>query len=552
MIRINWLRILILICVSSIAHGELTPGKVTFNAGEVSPLMKLRSDFGKYGNACSELENMFIVEEGAAIRRPGTKYISQVPTTVTFPVTPSAAYEITYISENAQIYGVPITDTTPLTLDVDGIAVDVGDGNVGLPCLGHPFSIDQDIIISGTTNYNGTFTLTAGTSPNELQFTDDFNVETFDANNRVIQRIVMPSGLGPMTQDSSGNLYYGHLYSGGTNVTKIDVNGTIISDFFSPEGGWIGAGYIVNGIEVSSDSGSLYVLVVKSPGFPKLYKFSLTDGSETWVQSVPGNQEIVLDSSDNVYMAREVTFGGKNTVRIYRYLSSTGAETIINTATQYDAVGTIWDIVVTASHIIVVGQNRHGFPTSGQWNVSISDLDGTNQVFAALGGLTGNNSSFAITKGGIVEWDGNIYLVSSGKGHVWKVDTGLNILADFALTFAAGIYRDLWDNLVIVTQNVSTKQTAVFNYYDSDLTFITTLDFYSDTLLAKWVAIVGGAASQGNAAFWPGLTPDTYVPPGTVTTITGADKVVRLIPFTYNKTDAYILGFGNGYMGFFR
>lgn len=62
------------LCV--IYAAEITPGLLSFNAGELSPLMKMRSDFGKYNNACAELENMLILSQGPIIRRPGTKYIA--------------------------------------------------------------------------------------------------------------------------------------------------------------------------------------------------------------------------------------------------------------------------------------------------------------------------------------------------------------------------------------------------------------------------------------------------------------------------------------------
>lgn len=57
---------------------EITPGLLSFNAGELSPYMKMRSDFGKYNNACNELENMLVLTQGPTIRRPGTKYVADV------------------------------------------------------------------------------------------------------------------------------------------------------------------------------------------------------------------------------------------------------------------------------------------------------------------------------------------------------------------------------------------------------------------------------------------------------------------------------------------
>lgn len=69
---------LLLLILTFICFGAATPGIVSFNAGEVSPLFYLRSDFNKYNNACQTLENMLIAFQGPVIRRPGTKYIAQV------------------------------------------------------------------------------------------------------------------------------------------------------------------------------------------------------------------------------------------------------------------------------------------------------------------------------------------------------------------------------------------------------------------------------------------------------------------------------------------
>ena len=46
-------------------------------------------------------------------------------------------------------------------------AIDNGDGTVGLPCPGHGFTAGQSVEISGTTNYDGSYTLPDQTSGSE-------------------------------------------------------------------------------------------------------------------------------------------------------------------------------------------------------------------------------------------------------------------------------------------------------------------------------------------------------------------------------------------------
>ena len=49
---------------------------VSFNAGELSPLLRYRVDFDKRYLGCATLENLIVKSQGAAMRRPGTYYIA--------------------------------------------------------------------------------------------------------------------------------------------------------------------------------------------------------------------------------------------------------------------------------------------------------------------------------------------------------------------------------------------------------------------------------------------------------------------------------------------
>lgn len=73
--------IIILILFISITCGvyaAVKPAMTSFNCGEVSPLMLMRSDFGKYDNSCKTLQNMLPLSQGPVTRRPGTYYIADV------------------------------------------------------------------------------------------------------------------------------------------------------------------------------------------------------------------------------------------------------------------------------------------------------------------------------------------------------------------------------------------------------------------------------------------------------------------------------------------
>lgn len=60
-------------------------------------------------------------------------------------------------------------------------AVDNGDGSVGIPITGHGFSSGDLVTLSGTTNYDGTYSATEATSANTLVVTTTYVAETFAA-----------------------------------------------------------------------------------------------------------------------------------------------------------------------------------------------------------------------------------------------------------------------------------------------------------------------------------------------------------------------------------
>jgi len=56
---------------------RVAPVFTTFNAGEWSPELYGRVDLAKYPNACRTLQNMIPLPQGAAMRRPGTRFVAE-------------------------------------------------------------------------------------------------------------------------------------------------------------------------------------------------------------------------------------------------------------------------------------------------------------------------------------------------------------------------------------------------------------------------------------------------------------------------------------------
>jgi hypothetical protein len=74
-----------------------------------------------------------------------------------------------------------------ITLDA-AAAVDNGGGTVTLPATGHVNVAGDEIYVVGTDNYDGTHTLAAGTTTNELHITATYTAETFAGSERVVVR----------------------------------------------------------------------------------------------------------------------------------------------------------------------------------------------------------------------------------------------------------------------------------------------------------------------------------------------------------------------------
>ena len=94
-----------------------------------------------------------------------------------FADTDPAADTVRDIIINGGVNGIAIGDVTRFFNA--GAAVDKGGGKVGIPDTAHGFADGQSILIAGTTNYNGTFTVDATSSANEIVITATFVSETF-------------------------------------------------------------------------------------------------------------------------------------------------------------------------------------------------------------------------------------------------------------------------------------------------------------------------------------------------------------------------------------
>lgn len=449
------------IILSVIAYSqEITPPLISFNAGEISPPMKLRSDYVKYDNACKELENMLILTQGPAMRRPGLKYIGQALGTATITLEKSS-FVTTYISENGY-------------------------------------------------------------------------VEILDNSYTVTDTITLPAaGAISIDVDKDGNIVVGQTSTG---LARYDSDGTYEEDFYVPDGGWVAGLGLVTGVRFTHDSNYLYVLATRSGNLPYLYKFNNTTGAEEWNIVLTDNQTIYgieVDSSDNVYVPFK---DYPNAHQIYRY-DSDGNYDITFVLSGSSALGEYSrDIHIDEDLDRIYACSRSTSSGGTHTQVACVKLsDGSDlNTFQAENKST-IRSSAAITKGDYV------YVVTSdathptyGDGSVWKLNyDDLTYVAHYDTGYGNNhIWLDWLDRIVVLG---STERKLYL--FDDDLGLTAFYTCRSDRCQ------YGGE----------GVCVPSGVVAGTATeTVDITTNALRLIPFEYRKTDAYILAFGDSYIGFYR
>jgi hypothetical protein len=109
---------------------KASPLRSSFNAGELSPLMSGRPDVAKYANGCAVMENFIPTVQGPAVRRAGTRFVSEVKSSgartwlATFEFSNTQAYILEFGNQYVRFYtnggqvtssGSPYEVATPYT-----------------------------------------------------------------------------------------------------------------------------------------------------------------------------------------------------------------------------------------------------------------------------------------------------------------------------------------------------------------------------------------------------------------------------------------------------
>jgi len=450
--------------------------------------------------------------------------------------TPATQYKYTYINENGNLWGIPFNFETMTTgcLDVGGVARNVATDKTGLPYTGHPFAVGDSIKITGTTNYSSAdYTLLSETTADELVISKTYIAETFDGTETVVKHITTHSGAGRMTQDSSGNIYIAHTWdtTHSTYVTRYNTDGTIEYNFLAPVPAWPVASTadVCMGTAITPDDQYIYVFVQEYSlnDYGTMHKFNLTTGAEIWRstrvygETSSGGYGMCIDEDGNAY-ARTGSPG-----QIRKFANADGAGSFLTLMGEKKAgasasASTAFPYVVKVDNslgIVVSGGYTLGLlaDQSYAYNLAVRTFDDSKGDQITLGGWYNYSGGFyetdVVDAENIVIYGGYIYVLmiseETGIRTIYKVQwdgTNLNVIASTTgPTYGVGIFVDLYGHIVVVNQYWTVGQSEIFYFYDLDLTYISQIGGYDTSMLIQWAASVGGAWSQGNVEFYPGI-----------------------------------------------
>ncbi len=540
----------------------------SYNTGQITPLLEGRSDFQKYNSASRTLENVFVYAEGPVTRRPGTRYISQVPSEITGFTPPEAKYNWSFWFPEWAVAAVGLK----VIYGLDGIEVEVGDinnigGNLwGVPAIGHPLLSGQRVQLRGISAAfdNAYRTVHASTTANEVVLTiaGDQSGITFDGTERLIlsqDMTPVETMLTVARMDTDGTYVYIPCYEETTYdscVMRWDANTVTLDTTWkvNPTGGWGGAPNYGKSVFVVDDNTNI-IIVSDS----RITKASIEDGTVEW--QVVGHGGWRYSPSCIIGDVIYITPSSYD-VKMYSAVDGSSLGNINAISAHH-----VTDIVGSAEYERLVGCKQYGPAAPIGWpeaeqdcDVIIWDTSDNSLVkrLAVSGGTDGHLALWADI------YQGNIYVThyaTVAEGYnLTKIDMNGNILAQAAIPFITASHYWRFDDKICAVKNATYEvgdYNAVVVLEASDLT--TDANYASGEMLnTGYLYSTGGTLWTKKHPLSLMLVDGVYRDVQWVDEqiaafdITDADETVRLIPFEYSTDDAYVLGFGDGYMGFFR
>lgn len=305
---------------------KASPLRSSFNAGELSPLMDGRTDIAKYQNGCKELTNFIPSVQGPAIRRPGTRYVEQVPTSAyqtwlsTFQFSTKQAYVLEWSNYRVRIY----TNS--------GILLDPEE-------LGY-VEITTPYAYTDLTTTEGTFAISTVQSGDILFVAHPsyplYKLSRFSDQNWVMERATLENG--PFQDQNTDRRITMYI---GSSPTELVVNGEFTQNINS----WATAAI---GDAVSADIG--WTRINANDGKLKLYKsskynYNYVRARQTITTVASTTYTVVVRSFNKNTLAIGSTLGGTDYVN-----ASVTTKTDVTNVYTFTATGTSTYIEFTNSN----------------------------------------------------------------------------------------------------------------------------------------------------------------------------------------------------------
>ncbi len=158
-----------------------SPTYLSFNTGQISPLMEARIDFAKYRSSARTVENMLVTTQGPVFRRPGTKYIATqkdstaVGRVVSFEHSVDDSYVLLLEDQTMRFFrdGGQILDTV-------GTEILTGGSKPGTANLVAHWLLNEADAVTVVDDNGATHNMTASTDINALAVDGKVGIGAFD------------------------------------------------------------------------------------------------------------------------------------------------------------------------------------------------------------------------------------------------------------------------------------------------------------------------------------------------------------------------------------
>jgi hypothetical protein len=280
---------------AAVVFGE-GPLLMQFNAGEISERAEYRVDMPQYGAGCSQLENMLVMPQGAAFKRPGTVMAGPGNSTSGEYKTRTVTWQ--FVNESGGLWGLPFDSPTTIVGPDAGKRARAVGGNINpdfsdslwaIPCHNHPFKAGQYIRVfdnGGTSCGTALYAVQAETTQHDIVVLKgtwgSFSDSPFTGVEVIVAYRSLTSGMGRMVMDRAGNMYIATNNTGDERgIIKVNYDMTEVDEDFFEAGGSLATSTMGLGYYEAEDHDEfLYAWGAESK---QLIKFRLDDGSIVWI-----------------------------------------------------------------------------------------------------------------------------------------------------------------------------------------------------------------------------------------------------------------------------